>query len=180
VQKFAELLGDFFMKQHAASQTPADAGDMVFLVGGYDETAPYGRVFEIKVPSAPNPKEWHAGSGSFGLTWGGQGELATRIINGMDNPAIEQLRTRFNWTDQDVAAAREAARQSSGLKIPFQLLPLQDCVDLCILLVRTTAQMMQYVIDVRGVGGAIDVAVITREGVHDVQIKSIQGERERL
>jgi hypothetical protein len=178
VQEFAQRLSDFFMNQHAVSQTPMQAGDMVFLVAGYDENAPYGRTFEIKIPGAPAPTEWHAHD--FGLTWGGQGEIAQRIINGLDQPLTQHLTGALNLNAQQVQQLRDTARRVSGVQIPYQLLPLQDCVDLCILLVRTTAQLMQYMIGVRGVGGAIDVAVITSEGTRDVQIKEIQGERERL
>ena len=50
----------------------------------------------------------------------------------------------------------------SGAAIPWQLLPLQDCVDVAILAVKTTAEIQKFVTDIRGVGGPIDVAVITK------------------
>jgi hypothetical protein len=63
--------------------------------------------------------------------------------------------------------------------IPWQLLPLQDCIDVAILAVRTTAEIQKFVTDLRGVGGPIDVAVITKiEGFHHVQSKSLHGERD--
>jgi hypothetical protein len=51
-------------------------------------------------------------------------------------------------------------------------------VDVAILAVRTTAELQRFVTDIRGVGGAIDVAVITKiDGFCYVQSKSIRGER---
>jgi hypothetical protein len=68
--------------------------------------------------------------------------------------------------------------QNLGLPIPYQFLPLQDCVDLAILIVRTTAQLQTFLVDIRGVGGYVDVATITRtEGFRAVQQKEITGER---
>jgi hypothetical protein len=56
-------------------------------------------------------------------------------------------------------------------------LPLQDCVDLCIFLVRTTIELQKWLVAVRGVGGAIDVATITRtDGFKAIQIKEVRGD----
>ena len=61
--------------------------------------------------------------------------------------------------------------------IPYQFLPLQDCVDLSIFLIRTTIKLQTWLVGVRGVGGAIDVATITRiEGFRAIQQKRIVGE----
>ena len=61
--------------------------------------------------------------------------------------------------------------------IPYQALPLQDCVDLAIFLIRTTMSAQQLAIAIRGVGGPIDVAIITRtNGLKYVQQKIIHGE----
>jgi hypothetical protein len=68
--------------------------------------------------------------------------------------------------------------RNSGASIPYQFLPLQDCVDLAMLMIRTTAQILDYQIGIRGVGGHIDVATITRkEGFQYVQRKEIRGEK---
>lgn len=65
-----------------------------------------------------------------------------------------------------------------NLPIPYQFLPLQDCVDLSIFLVRTTIELQKWMIDIRGVGGVIDVATITRtEGFKYVQRKEIKGDK---
>ena len=62
--------------------------------------------------------------------------------------------------------------------IPFVFLPLQDSVDLSILLIRTTIAVQNWVVGARGVGGPIDIATITRTaGFRPVQQKSITGER---
>ena len=174
VQHFAQKLSDFFMAQHQASNTPAAASDMHFLVGGYDEGSPYGRVFEIAIPGAPAPVE-HNGNG-FGLIYGGQGEITSRILNGFDPSMPQWLGTRSNLDTAGVEQLRGDALKNHGLNIPYQFLPLQDCVDLSILLVETTAQLMEYTVGVRGVGGAIDVATITRaDGYKPIQVKCVKG-----
>lgn len=51
---------------------------MVFLVGGYDEDQPYGRVFEVFIPNRPEPLERH--EGDFGMVWGGNENTQTDLL----------------------------------------------------------------------------------------------------
>jgi hypothetical protein len=167
----------FFLPLYQAAHPGAPAGnDMCFLVGGYNEGEAYGRVYEVIIPARPVPVEQNVNA--FGLTWGGQTHIVARLLSGSDPMVIQHLKQKFTISDQDMSAASTEATQLHALKIPYQFLPLQDCVDLAILLVRTTSQLMQYTTDVRGVGGAVDVATITRtEGYKNVQSKTIHGDR---
>ena len=177
VEEFATRLGQFFVDRFQAAGMVAVAGnDMHFLVGGYNDGEAYGRIYEVIVPTRPAPVEQNVGV--FGVSWGGQTQIVNRLINSFDPLAIEHIKQTLNIADQDMATASGAASELHALKIPYQFLPLQDCVDLSILLVKTTSQLMQYTTDVRGVGGAVDVATITRtEGYKNVQTKQIRGER---
>jgi hypothetical protein len=175
VEEFAKKLSDFFVDQWN-TRMPAGVGasDMVFLVAGYDEKQPYGRVFEIQIPSTPAPVEKFA-AGVFGPLFGGQGEITARLLNGIDLPGTALIKQELMLDDQKVKELSAKIGESSGARIPYQFLPLQDCIDLSILLVRTTAQLMEYQTSVRGVGGQIDVATITRqEGFRYVQRKEIR------
>jgi hypothetical protein len=174
VSEFAELLGDFFLAEHGISNTPKNANDMVFLVGGYDKDVPYPCTYEVKVPNSPKPVEWN--KDKFGLVFGGQNDIARRLLNPVDQSVLQYFKDNHKLSDEDIAKANKEFQKKLGLSIPYQFLPLQDCVDLSILLVKTTAQLMQYSVGVRGVGGAIDVATITRdEGYKPVQFKRIRG-----
>jgi hypothetical protein len=177
VEQFARELGAFFLGHVQASGMvlPPD-NNMHFLVGGYDEGDPYGKVYEVAVPSNPIPIEQN--QGIFGISWGGQTSIVNRVLNSYDPEVINHIKQTLTIKDADMDAALTAAAMQHALRIPYQFLPLQDCVDLSILLVKTTSQLMQYTTDVRGVGGAIDVGTITRtEGYKDVQSKQIRGER---
>lgn len=178
VQDFAGRLSQFFLAKWQAQNMPTVQGqDMVFLVGGYDEGATYGRVFEVFIPLRPTPNEWHAGPGQFGLVWGGQKEFADRLIAGFDGNLPELVKSYLNLDDQKRDELRQHLQGQLQAAVPFAFLPLQDCVNLAIFLIRTTIVMQQWVIGVRGVGGAIDVAVITQtEGFTEIQRKKITGE----
>jgi len=178
VQNFAERLSRFFMDKWDAAGMPSIPGqDMVFLIGGYDKGQPYGRVFEVFIPSRTDPHEWHAGPGQFGLVWGGQKEYADRIITGFDGNLPEMVKNHLNLTDQQRDDLHQHLQGRLQAPVPFAFLPLQDCVDLAIFIIRTTILMQHWIVGLRGVGGAIDVATITpTDGFVAVQRKRITGE----
>ena len=69
----------------------------------------------------------------------------------------------------------QALRTRLEYPIPFQVLPLQDCVDLATFLIRATMSAQRLAVAVRGVGGPIDVAVITRtKGLDYVKQKTVR------
>lgn len=181
VETFATKLSVFFKKQWDVSKMPDESTPMLFLVGGYDSDQPYGRVFRFAIPSAPDPDEVQKGPNDFGMVWGGQTEITDRIINGFDFrlPNIAQEILSLSDVDRDQLGRKLQERLQTV--IPFQFLPLQDCVDISILLIRTTIAIQNWIVGVRGVGGPIDIATITRtEGFTSIQQKSITGERIEL
>lgn len=183
VEDFAGRLSDFFMERWAQGgmPNPAPPGqDMVFLVGGYDEGAPYGRIFEIFIPSRPRPHETLP-AGQFGATWGGQQQTVSRLINGFDlmapQAAREYLRIPREGPPGEPDPLEVDLRTKFSARIPWQFLPLQDCVDLAIFLIRATISLQKWTVDIRGVGGAVDVATITRtQPFKYIQQKEIVGE----
>jgi hypothetical protein len=176
VSEFARLLSEFYGSQFQ-SQMPGYTGpDMTFVVGGFNEDEPYGRVFEIKMPSSPTPIEHQAGPGDFGITWGGQREIVDRLLQGYDYRLPDILRTALKLTPAQQKALLQQM-EPLRMSIPLQALPLQDCVDLAIFFIRTTINAQNLIVGLRGVGGPIEVATVTRrEGLQFVQKKRIVGE----
>lgn len=151
---------------------------MTFLVGGYDENEPYGKLFVFDVPTSPKPKELHSGSDEFGMVWGGQKDFTDRLMAGFDAQLLDIAQEILSLADDQKDKLGNQLKERLQANIPFPFLPLQDCVDLSILLVRTTIAIQNWIAGVRGVGGPIDVATITRtDGFRHIQQKSITGER---
>lgn len=177
VEKFAQKLSDFFMDQFKAKMPSNYSGPpMIFLVGGYNEGEPYGRVYQIQIPDSLSPVEKI--SNDFGPIWGGQLEMTSRIIHGYDIRLLKLIKDFLNLSDAKINDLQKHLAGELAIKIPYQFLPLQDCVDLAIFMIRTTVAVQSWQMEIRGVGGAIDVATITRpEGFKYVQRKEIVGER---
>jgi hypothetical protein len=172
VEATANALGSFFSQQWTDAGMSDDTEPMVFLVAGFDEDAAYGRVFEVSVPNAPGPVEQMAND--FGVEWGGMTYFAERLINGVAPMAIHHAKNELDLSDEQAEALARRWHSELELTIPYQFLPLQDCVDFTTFLVDMTASVISWTVGNQGVGGHIDVATITRtDGFQSVQQKRI-------
>ncbi len=179
VPDFANRLSAFFVSQwNQHINRPANPGEEInFLVGGYDEGAPYGRGFLFVVPNAANPVEQNPGPGQFGITWGGQHDLVFRLLYGFDVELLDFIRANLNLTPEQLATLKQQIEPKFAAGIPYQFLPLQDSVDLAIFLIQSTISFQKFRTTViRGVGGPVEVATVTRDGFKFVSQKSISVE----
>ena len=147
---------------------------MTFVVGGFNEGEPYGRTYVVDIPSNPNPIE--QSPNTFGITWGGQRGIVDRLISGYDARVISLIRDTIGLNEEQIQQLTNAFSQLQ-MQIPIAFMPLQDCVDLAILFIRTTIEAQRLTAGIRGCGGPIDIATITREkGFEFIQYKGIKGE----
>jgi hypothetical protein len=172
VEEMATELGSFFAAQWKAAGVPEETDSMVFLVAGFDEDAPYGRIFRVSVPNILTPVELEVNT--FGAAWGGTTYFLDRLIGGTAPMAKTIARETLELTEEQEQDLAQRWRERLSLKIPYQFLPLQDCVDLATFLVKMTATVFTWTVGSQGVGGEIDVATITRaDGFRAVHQKSI-------
>jgi len=182
VEEFAGRLSRFFMSQWTAvtpPPTPPEGSppqNITFVVAGFNDREPYGEVYLMEIPHSPTPLRQHPLPTSFGITWGGQREIVDRLIRGYDERVIgiAQEYLQLNETQVQEMISRFGPL---NMPIPIQFLPLQDCIDLAIFFIRTTIEAQRLTVGVRGVGGAIDIAIITgRDGFRFIQQKEPRGE----
>lgn len=179
IAQYAERLSDFFQTRWSKAAVPGGGDGINFIVAGYDAEAPYGSVFLFNIPSQPQPEPRNADG--FGMTWGGQIEIVNRIVQGYDPglaPALAGvLQGKFGLPEADVQKALQSISSQFQHTIPYDVLPLQDCVDLAAFLVRTTMTAQSLAVVNRGVGGSIEVAAMTRQqGLQWVQRQELKGE----
>ena len=171
VSSWAIDLGQFFQKQWETAGSIPEQQAMAFLIAGVNEGAAYGEVYQIGGIGS-SPVQLHPDS--FGMMWGGQTDLASRIIIGYDGNLVQSLDTIPGVEASEVLRSYSEKYQ---LPVPYAVLPLQDCIDLAIFLIRATITLQGLAWTSRGVGGTIEVVTITpEEGVQWVQKREIRGE----
>lgn len=176
VSEFASRLSEFYLARWKEGTPPNYEGPpMTFIVGGYDEGSPYGKVFLLHIPVEPKPAEQNPGQ-EFGMSWGGQLQIASRIIHGFD-PILQEIVNKGPFLPDDKKQPFLAEISKLQWQIPWQILPLQDCVDLAANLISITKFMQDVGITIRGVGGITEIATITRtRDLTFVQRKRLHGE----
>lgn len=176
IADFADKLATFFMKQWQANMPSNYQGpDMTFVIAGFNSDDAYGQVYVVEIPRSPKPLK-RSGVGEFGIAFGGQHEIMSRVLHGFDPRLPDTLRTALNLQPQQVEILNQAL-QTFQLAVPIPVLALQDCVELAITFIRTTMEVQRFTIGIRAVGGAIDVAIITRnKDLQFVQRKEVHGE----
>jgi hypothetical protein len=177
VADFAKRLSDFFMVHWDKNKILNYSGpNMIFVVAGYNKDEHFGRKYLFEIPGSPEIQERNPGANEYGITWGGQREFVDRIIQGYDENLLNIIQQELKFEDSKKEKIKKALRPLT-MKMPLQMLPLQDCVDLAIFFIRTTIDAQRLTVGTRGVGGAIEVATITRsEGFRFIQRKKISGE----
>ena len=179
VEQYAQKIGDFFLSRWKDAGMPeAKPGpSMTFIVGGYDHGQPYGSIFLVEIPHRPQPAPRNPGPQDFGMTWGGQLDVASRLIHGTDPALLPLLKDRLKLSDEQLKDLSQLLAQQLQYRIPFDILPLQDSIDLATFLIRATITMQNLGVTVRGVGGTIEIATVTRtSGLVYVQKKRVHGE----
>jgi hypothetical protein len=176
VSDFANKISDYFLNQWQQNMPKDDRiPNMTFVVTGFNKDEVYGQVFVIEIPRIPKPTE-RSKDNEFGITFGGQNEIMSRVLQGYDVRLPDMLKKNLNFTP-DQAAKFDMFIKQFQIAIPMQVLALQDCVDLACFFIRTTMDTQKFSVGLRGVGGAIDVAVIKRnQNLQFIQRKQIHGE----
>jgi hypothetical protein len=178
VLEFAEKISEFYLKQWRSTMPPDDKinnipiPNMTFVIAGFNPDEIYGQVYIVEIPRIPKPIE-RSKNNEFGITFGGQHEIVSRIMMGYDVRLPEVLQKGLNLTPEQTAKFGVLINQFP-LAVPLQVLALQDGIDLACFFIRTTMDAQKLSMAIRGVGGAIDVAIIKR----NTELQFIQRKQE--
>lgn len=176
VLDLASQMSDFFMIQWQKEKMPDlvkyKGSPMIFMVAGFNEGEPYGIVHQFNIPNSPKPIVIRD-SDMFGVNWGGQREFVDRMIKGYDEKVLTILKNKLNLDDNQMNEIVQSLGQLE-MQIPIKIMALQDCINFCNFILQTTISGQELSIGVRGCGGNIDVAVITRtDGVNMIKQKQL-------
>ncbi len=144
--------------------------DMInLIVGGYNQDGTY-EVYICYIPGEIKKKRDSKEKGKeYGVCWIGQQDVVQRIVLGHDarirnNKFVKEAIQKYG--------EEEINKQLRNLEysIQYGTMALQDAVDFCALIIQTTSAIQRFSDgiladpgDIPGVGGAVDIAVITPE-----------------
>lgn len=178
--KGLELMGDFeeksgvlkfkFKDKTGKEQQGVGGVDRIdIMVAGFNHDGS-NQVFTCNIPGEVSKKRDSGEKGKeFGASWIGQIDVTSRIVLGWDGRmfALPFVQETIKNAGED-----KVVQQLRGLEyqISWGTMTLQDAIDFCNLAIKTTEAIQRFSDGVRmdpgdmpGVGGDIDVAVITRD-----------------
>jgi len=138
-----------------------------FLVAGYNKDSSY-EVYVSYVPGKIDKKrDSKEKNKEYGASWVGQADVVSRIVLGWDGRIgnIKFVNEAIQKYGQE-----EINNQLRNLEYVIQwgTMSLQDAIDFCVLMIQTTSAIQRFSDgiaadpgDMPGVGGAVDVVVIT-------------------
>ncbi len=157
-----------FKDQKDQIKEGAGGVDMInLLIAGYNEDGSH-EVYMCHIPGEIQRKRSSAEKGKeYGATWSGQIDVVSRIVLGFDGRIgnINFIRESTQKLGQN-----EINKQLRNLEYVIQwgTMTLQDAIDFCVLMIQTTSAIQRFSDGIRGnpgdipgVGGPVDVVVIT-------------------
>ena len=142
--------------------------DMIeFLVAGYNKNGSH-QVYGCYVPGEiQKRRDSEDKNNEYGSSWIGQGDVVSRIVLGFDGRIAN---IQFAKEAMLIQGEPNIFEELKNLEYAIQwgTMTLQDGIDFCTLMIQTTSAMQRFSDginadpgDMPGVGGPIDVAVIT-------------------
>ncbi len=138
-----------------------------FIVAGYNKDRSH-EVYICYIPGEIQRKRNSEEKGEeYGATWMGQHDLVARIVLGWDGRMFNLKLVQDAIKNSNKEEVIKQLRQLE-YSIQWGTMTLQDAIDFCVLMIQTTSAIQRFsygVIsdpgDMPGVGGPVDVAVIT-------------------
>ncbi len=138
-----------------------------FLVAGYNKDGSY-EVYVCYIPGEIQKKRDNKEKGKeYGASWIGQIDVVSRIVLGWDGRIGN---VKFVNEAAKKYGQKEINKQLRNLEyvIRWGTMALQDAIDFCVLMIQTTSAIQRFSDGIAadpgnmpGVGGVVDVAVIT-------------------
>lgn len=159
--KFQDMSGNTGTGRWAPDQ-------LSLIVAGYNQDGSHG-VYIVYVPGDIEEKRDSKVKGKeYGASWTGQIDVVARIVLGRDPRIMDQLAIKgLVKPNVDKSKVKEFTN-SLEYVISWGTMTLQDAIDFASLMIETTSAIQRFSDgvamnpgDIPGVGGPIDVAVIT-------------------
>lgn len=146
-----------------ANPQPHQGDYLEFWVGGYGSANTHGEIWKIVVADGvpQEPFLVNAEADGQGVFWGGQGQAISRLLLGIDPAFVDALMAE--GLDNAVASSIfSVARQRMETPVLHATMPTIDAIRLAEFLVDTTKGFFSFAFGSDIVGGATDLATVTK------------------
>jgi hypothetical protein len=170
IKQVAEILAHFLSDEcnRVSDQAVRQNVNMGFLLGGYSSGEPLGESWSVEMKNgvAGSPIELRK-KHDPGISWGGQGEVLSRIVLGYSPSLFKALAPtgrgpRGPMTPEQLAGTLVPVLAPLQAPIVFAPMPIQDAIDLARFLVHSAVMFSRFAPGPQMVGGMVEIAAITK------------------
>lgn len=162
VEEIAIKARRFLFEESFSKVDPLPTGAFDFWIGGYSSGASVGEVWKIHIENgkcdAPVCK---AGQDRSTVEWGGQPEAINRLLLGYGQ-ALPDALLDAGLPEAQLDAMLNHIIERSQARVLSDAMPTIDAIKLAEFLVETTKKFVQFLPGGNTVGGAIDIATVTK------------------
>jgi hypothetical protein len=167
IEEVKQRVQDFFFGEQYLSATadwPEDVPKpaLGFVVAGYSSGKPLAEEFQFTIENGELQEQPASDNEESRLTWNGQPEAITRLIFGMGGIMPQVLEQDLGVPADQVPQAMEVMSQRLGIDLVHAAMPFGDAIDLAEFLVDLTVKFSRFIPGAPTVGGAIEVAAISK------------------
>ena len=164
IKEVVDRVHEFLNACYKEANGQANKGDYLeFWVGGYGSTNKHGEIWKIVIADGVslNPEQVNAEADGQGVFWGGQGQAIARLLLGVD-PAFVPSMMQAGMEQPLADAIYLEARNRMETPVLHATMPTIDAIRLADFLVDTTKGFFSFAFGSDIVGGATDVATVTK------------------
>lgn len=179
VEEIAEKLAEFIYEEHylPTYEDQDEKPGLGFFVTGYSHSGDLAEEYEVGIsdgdlegPTKVREKE------DVGVTWRAQGEAIHRLLLGFSGNIEKVLEDNLGIPSDQIGEVLTILRQTLTAPLVNAPMPIQDAINLAEFLVDLTIKFSRYSPGAPTVGGAIEIASITKhEGFKWVERKHYYG-----
>lgn len=147
----------------AVQDGPGAGAFLEFWVGGYGSSNTHGEIWKIVLDKgeAQDPVQMNSAADGQGVFWGGQGQAIARLLLGIDSAFVPRM-IEAGLSEEQANALFVEARRRMETPVLDATMPTIDAIRLAEFLVNTTKGYFSFAFGSDIVGGATDVATVTK------------------
>lgn len=164
VESVTRSAHEFFKGKYEDAFSVPDANHYLeFWVGGYGSSNSHGEIWRISLIDGAmhEPVQLNKEDQPQAIFWGGQGEAISRLLIGVD-PRFEDVLQEANVPKELAGQVGLIARQGLEKPVLSATMPVIDTIRLADFLVQTTIGYFSFAFGSDIVGGAVDLATVTK------------------
>ncbi len=162
LEEVAEKTRKYFFEKKFAAAAPPPQGTFDYWIGGYSAEAELGELWHIQIQNGVcNAPVCKASPDQTTIEWGGQPEAINRLLLGYGQALPQALLDAGLEKSQLEGLMRHIVLRSQA-NVLSEAMPVIDAINLAEFLVDTTKKFVQFLPGGNTVGGAVDVATVTK------------------